>query len=146
MKFYKSFFLSINWGLICFILVPVISCQNNGNNNGLSDSQSVFPVDINVDSANIGTGTEHFASETMEVKTFEIKDSTGNLQGWGYDIYSKGKKTIHQPIIPAIPGNWPFKSESDALKTGLFALSKMEKEGTLPTLSIFELDSLGVTK
>lgn len=144
MKFYKSLFLSFSLGLMCFILMPVISCQNNGNKNDQANSQSVFPVDTNAGSANIGSG--HPASETMEVKTFEVKDSTGKLQGWGYDIYSNGKKAIHQPIIPAIPGNWPFKSESDALKTGLFALSKMEKEGSLPTLSLFELDSLGVTK
>ena len=82
----------------------------------------------------------------MEVRTFEIKDSTGKSQGWGYDIYMAKNKVIHQPIIPAIAGNKPFKSESDAQKTGLFAAAKMDKGGSLPTLSTKELDSLGVIK
>lgn len=90
--------------------------------------------------------TPRLSSENLEVKTFEVKNAERKSTGWGYDIYSGNNKVIHQPIIPAIPGNRPFKTEGDAMKTGLLALGKMKIEGSLPTLSVKELDSLGVTK
>jgi hypothetical protein len=82
--------------------------------------------------------------QLFEIKTFEVKDSSGKSQGWGYDIYVNGSKSIHQPTIPAISGIYSFKTEEDALKTGKFASDKMKSGGFLPTLSIAELDSLGV--
>src|SRR5687767_6963704 len=59
---------------------------------------------------------------SMEVKTFEVNDTLNRkLQGWGYDIYINGKRAIHQPIIPAIPGNNSFSSEEKARKAGIYA-------------------------
>lgn len=84
--------------------------------------------------------------ENIEIKTYKTENNTGKPQGWGYDIYVNGKKLIHQPIIPAIPGNAPFRTEKDALKTGALAAGKMKKSGSLPTLSVKELDSLGITR
>jgi hypothetical protein len=84
---------------------------------------------------------------SFETKTFEVKDSSSKkMLGWGYDIFIDGKRTIHQPIIPAVPGNNSFSSEEKAKKTAEFAVGKMKSSGSLPTLSIEELDSLGVTK
>jgi hypothetical protein len=84
---------------------------------------------------------------SLESKSFEINDSiTGKSLGWGYDIYAEGKRMIHQPIIPAIAGNNHFKSKEAADKTAALAISKMQRSGSLPILTIEELDSLGVTK
>jgi hypothetical protein len=79
-----------------------------------------------------------------ELKTFESKDESGKIQGWGYDIYINGSRTIHQPTIPAVSGIHYFKTEEEALKVGEYATSKMRTSGSFPTLSIEELDSLGV--
>lgn len=88
-----------------------------------------------------------FSSENISVKTFEVKDSTsGKSLGWGYDIYLDDRLTIHQPIIPAVEGNLHFNTEENARKTGTFAAEKIKHSGSMPTLSIQELDSLGVIK
>jgi hypothetical protein len=88
-----------------------------------------------------------FSSENMSMKTFEVKDTTsGKSLGWGYDIYIADHRTIHQPIIPGIPGNNYFKTEELAKKTGSFVLDKMKKAGTLVSVTPEDLDKLGITK
>lgn len=134
MKFYRPVFLSFNFALFFFTFLLFSSCEGPTHKNGEDPSQS------NTDSNALAP------LNGMEVKTFEVKDSLGRSQGWGYDIYVNGKKTIHQPIIPAVPGNTPFKTGNDAQKVGLFAMDKMLKQGSLPTILIKELDSLGVLK
>ncbi|MES2141089.1 MAG: DUF4907 domain-containing protein [Bacteroidota bacterium] len=134
MKFYRSVFLSFNFALFFFTFLLFSSCEEPKHKNGEDPSRS--NTDNNASAPSNG----------MELKTFELKDSTGRSHGWGYDIYVDGIKTIHQPIIPAVPGNNSFKSESDAQKVGSFAVDKMLKQGSLPTILIKELDSLGVLK
>jgi len=85
-------------------------------------------------------------SHSYYLKTFEVTDSSGIAQGWGYDIYVDSTRTIHQPNIPAVSGISAFKTEEDANRTGNYAIGKMIKSGSFPTLSIPELDSLGVLK
>ena len=88
-----------------------------------------------------------FSSVNMDMKTFEVKDSTtGRSLGWGYDIYVDDHRTIHQPILPGIPGNNYFKTEEQAKKTGSYVLEKMKKAGTLVSVTPEELDQLGITK
>lgn len=82
----------------------------------------------------------------VEARAFEVLDSTGKSVGWGYDLYIDGKRTIHQPIIPAIMGNRSFATQQDAQRTGDLAAAKMSRNGDLPTISEKELDSLGVLK
>jgi hypothetical protein len=62
-------------------------------------------------------------------------------QGWGYDISVKDKPYIHQPFMPAIPGEVPFKSRVTARKTAGLMVSKL-KEHKLPYITKEELDSL----
>jgi hypothetical protein len=85
-------------------------------------------------------------SQQVEARTFPTTDSLGKLTGWGYDLYVNGKRTIHQDIIPAVPGNSPFRTEADAQKTGDLAAKKMTKSGSLPTISIHDLDSLQIAR
>ena len=79
----------------------------------------------------------------LEVKTYQ-NDST--LKGWGYDVYADGALYIHQPAIPAIPGNRGFSSQHNALTAGNFAALKIRNNIMPPTISLNELDSLGVLK
>ncbi len=144
MKFYKTIILFFQTALLFFALLTLSSCTHitdKGSSADLPTSGST-----NADSGSQVVQVPHFSSNNMEVKTFEVKDSTGKSKGWGYDIYIESRKTIHQPIIPAIPGNRAFKTEDDARRIGLFAVNKMKIEGSLPTLLVKELDSLGVTK
>lgn len=144
MKFYSPFLVSVNYFLLFSAVVLISSCENGRDK---SRSQAVQTSDSTIANADTpAVKAPAFSADYMEVKTFEVKDSTGKSMGWGYDIYIENKKTIHQPIIPAIPGNRSFKTEADARKTGMFALGKMIKESALPTLLIKELDSLGVIK
>lgn len=80
------------------------------------------------------------SSPSYSLKTFKSD------AGWGYDIYTDSVKMIHQPTIPAVPGIRSFKTEEDAARTGNYAISKMQGTGSFPTLSVQELDSLGVLK
>lgn len=77
------------------------------------------------------------------LKTFEVIE-TGKSMGWGYDIYINGQRTIHQPTIPAVSGIHYFSSEKEATITGEYAIKKMKLSGSFPTLTIKELDSLGI--
>ncbi|MGX5819548.1 DUF4907 domain-containing protein [Chitinophaga lutea] len=63
--------------------------------------------------------------------------------GWGYRITRQGKPLIYQPLIPAVRGHHPFRSKSDALRTGTLVLQKLG-QGRLPAVTTQELDSLGV--
>lgn len=123
-----------------FSSITLASCL--GKNDNLQSQQSTkINESITDDSARQPIKP---VSVNVSVKTFEVTDSTGKSQGWGYDIFLDGKRAIHQPIIPAIAGNKAFKTEADAKKTGLFAVEKMNLQGSLPTLLVKELDSLGV--
>ena len=143
MKYYKSVFPLCTKALLFFVFLFLYSCESSTNKN---NSAAQSPIQSGTTTNTSSVNEPNFSSDNLEVKTFEVKDSTGNSQGWGYDIYAGGKKIIHQPIIPAIPGNRSFKSADDAMKTGLLAANKMKHGASLPTLLIKELDSLGVTK
>lgn len=127
-----------------FFVVSNYSCSNGYEQNNQEQ--------VDVSSAGIVESTNppqppSITSQSLELKTFEIKDTlSGKSLGWGYDIYVDGKRNIHQPILPGVPGNQHFSSEKDATITGTFAVNKMKQTGGLPTITIKELDSLGVTK
>jgi hypothetical protein len=64
--------------------------------------------------------------------------------GWGYNIMVGNKIYIHQQCIPAVPGNKPFLSKEDALKTAEVVIKKMVNH-RLPYVTRRELDSLHVS-
>lgn len=130
--------------LLFFSTSIFISCDHQKENKKGSVENSSVPE---ISSQQKTPAPPSLNSQNMEVKTFELTDSTsGKSKGWGYDLYIDGHKTIHQPIIPGVAGNNSFKTEEQAKRTGNFAINKMKQTGSLPTISIKELDSLGVTK
>lgn len=121
-----------------------ISCSNNEANADQKSTKVSLAAPTELDAP---PQSPSINSQLLDLKTFEVKDkTTGKLLGWGYDIYIDGKRNIHQPIIPGIAGNNSFSSEEKAKTTGTFAINKMKQTGGLPTITIKELDSLGVTK
>ena len=128
---------------LSFLLLLLFSCNYNKTEN--NQEPDGLPAEVS-NKENPFPEAPSFNSENIEAKTFELTDSvSGKSMGWGYDIYIDGKRTIHQPILPGVAGNQSFSSEEKAKKTGLFAVEKMKKSGGLPTITIKELDSLGVT-
>jgi hypothetical protein len=67
------------------------------------------------------------------------------VYGWGYNIITDGKVRIKQEYMPAVPGKKGFKSASDAMLVGNLAVKKMML-GQWPTITVRELDSMGVYK
>lgn len=116
------------------VLVLLMACTNRRsdteNNPGFQQPAAGKEVPVN-------------RKVQLEVKAYE-NDSI--ISGWGYDIYADGILYIHQPNIPAVPGNRRFKSEKDALVAGNFAVYKINNNIIPPTISVDELDSLGVLK
>ncbi len=81
----------------------------------------------------------------IEAVVFEVRGSNNRLEGYGYDLVINGKKTVHQPMIPAVQGNKSFATEQDAKAVGELAAARMRKTGDLPTISVKDLDSLKIT-
>ena len=80
------------------------------------------------------------AEKTTLIYTYKIVDAANNT--FGYDIYSNGKLKIHQPSVPAMPGNEGFKTKAAAEKVAQLVIKKMEKGESLPTVSVDEMKKL----
>lgn len=63
---------------------------------------------------------------------------------WGYDIYNKGKKMIHQPNVPGFPGNNGFKKKSGAKRVARLVIKKIKSGEMPPSVTIEELKKLKV--
>jgi len=88
-----------------------------------------------------------YENKQIDVKVFS-NDTTADsaIKGFGYNIYMQQTLYVHQPNIPAVSGNRGFKSEADAEKTAMLTVYKIRNNIMPPSLSVKELDSLGVTK
>ncbi|HET6989764.1 MAG TPA: DUF4907 domain-containing protein [Bacteroidia bacterium] len=128
-----------------FLVVPVfgfflLSC---GETKDKSTTDSVNPGTPAPVGSQTPAAPSVSSSQNIEAKTFEVIDSLGKKQGWGYDLYIDGKRTIHQPIFPGLPGNNSFQSEGDAMKMGQLAANRMKSTGTFPTVVANDFDSMG---
>lgn len=130
--------------IFLFLSFPVflaVSCtQKQPEQNAVSDTGALTPPpppDIPPPPA-VPNG---FA---VQAKTYEVLSDEGKSEGWGYDLFVGDKRVIHQDIIPAVPGNNHFRSQADAQKAGDLAAQKMKQSGSLPTITIHDLDSLKI--
>lgn len=86
-----------------------------------------------------------YAKANIEVKPFV--NNTGDAKGsWGYDIYIDKTMYIHQPSIPAVPGNMGFSTAAKSQKAGEFVAYKIKHNIMPPAVTSKELDSLGVLR
>jgi hypothetical protein len=115
-----------------FSIALLCSCTDQSNASLQTDSLPVAPAQ------------NQPITPTVEARTFEVVDSLGHSSGWGYDLYVDGKRTIHQPTIPAIAGIHAFRTEYDAKQLGELAAAKIRAGAGLPTISTQELDSLHI--
>ena len=84
-----------------------------------------------------------YENSIVEVKTYA---NEAPLTGYGYDLFVDGTLKVHQPHIPAIPGNRGFSSEEYAKQAGEFVAYKVKNNIMPPSVTPEELDSLGVLK
>ena len=65
---------------------------------------------------------------------------------FGYDILLYGRPLVHQPNIPGLPGNEGFTTRERAQTVTEFVVKKIRKNEMPPTVTIKDLNSMGVLK
>ena len=76
--------------------------------------------------------------------TIKIIPSINNT--FGYDILIYGRPLVHQPNIQGLPGNEGFTTKGRAQKVAEFVMKKIRKNKMPPTVTIEDLNSMGVLK
>jgi hypothetical protein len=104
-------------GMLAFAFLAFIFISCNGKENNSTESE----------------GFQHFSVQSVRNET-----------GWGYRIFQDTTVIIEQPYIPGMPGNIGFATEEHALKTGRLVEKKLENNIFPPTVTMQELDSLGI--
>ncbi len=82
-----------------------------------------------------------YASAKISVKIIPSVKKT-----FGYDILVNGNPLIHQPNIPALPGNDGFITRERARRVAEFVVKKIRKNEMPPTVTIEDLNKMGVLK
>ena len=111
--------------LVSFVLLVVVACSQTPTKS--SEEESIGDTNT-----------------TLAIEKYEVIASENPDRSFGYQILKDGKLMIDQKNIPAIQGNRGFSSKSDAEKVANFAIDKIKKGAFPPTISVEELDSLGV--
>ena len=125
MKNYKrttTIFLTV---LLTFALFPGPSISANGNANKEEVKQQKNP----------------YANAEITIKIIPSPRKT-----FGYDILLHGKPLVHQPNIPALPGNEGFSTKEKAQTVAEFVVKKIRKNEMPPTVTIEDLSKMGVLK
>ena len=65
---------------------------------------------------------------------------------FGYDILLQGEPFVHQPNIPALPGNKGFTTRERAQKVAEFVVKKIRKNEMPPTVTSDDLNGMDVLK
>ncbi len=88
------------------------------------------------------------SNDSLKIRIFRNDTSKSKIVtiGFGYDIYRNNTLYIHQPGIPALPGNKGFSTMANAQKTAKLVIRKIQNNILPPSVSMQELDSLGVLK
>lgn len=130
----------------CNQAVPTDSINKTDSTNVIENVEHIENMDT------LKTTQENpFDGVKISVNTYQtevlVKLNNGKTdKGWGYDVLMDGKVYVHQPYIPAVSGNRSFRSKEDAEKTAALMMYKLKNNIVPPSLSVEELDSIGVTK
>jgi hypothetical protein len=65
---------------------------------------------------------------------------------FGYEIILNGKTLVRQPSIPAIPGNDGFNTKEKAQIVANFVVKKVRNNEMPPTVTVEDLNKMGVLK
>jgi len=106
---------------------PENSPKNSTKNEALSVKDK--PVEDEIREKN---------TSVYDVRTVE------NASGWGYEVWKDGAMVIKQEHIPAVQGIRSFSSQEQAQKAADIIKTKLEQGIFPPTMSMAELQSIGV--
>lgn len=151
MKIYIFFLLAILF---------LISCtngkeENENAENNFSEIKSENPVSHEElearelqEPVNEAPKQNPYKDANIQVRIFknDTMKPVSEYKGYGYNILINEALTVHQPHKPGVPGMMGFKSVADAKKAGDFIAYKIRNNIMPPTVSMQELDSLGVLK
>jgi hypothetical protein len=76
--------------------------------------------------------------------TIMIIPSVNNT--FGYDLLLYGRPLVHQPNVPGLPGNEGFTTKEKAQAVAEFVVKKIRNNEVPPTVTIEDLNSMGVLK
>ena len=147
----------------CLLLATIlflISCnngkgENNNDKGNLSEMKSESPMSNEEteakklqEPANEASKQNPYKDAKIQVQVFknDTVKPVSEYKGYGYNILINEELTVHQPHKPGVPGMMGFKSVADAKKAGDFIAYKIRNNSMPPTVSMRELDSLGVLK
>ena len=114
----------------CFLLLSVSFCSGE-----VTPRASALPERATKSGENV------YANEEMTTRIIPSVDGT-----FGYDIFVSGRRLIHQPNIPGLAGNRGFTTKSRAQITADFVVKKIRNNEMPPTVTMEDLQSLGVLK
>lgn len=145
-------------------IVFLISCGNGNEKNEKENTdstaekkseQSLSPEDMEIKEMKerAEKGKEMpienpYKNAKIEVKVINNETSKENKHtgGFGYDIFLFDAMYVHQPHVPAINGNRGFKTKEQAKTAGELVAYKIRNNIMPPSISVEELDSMGVLK
>jgi hypothetical protein len=82
-----------------------------------------------------------YANAEITIKIISSANKT-----FGYDILLYGRPLVHQPTIPGLPGNEGFTTKRKAQTVAEFVVKKIQNNEMPPTVTIENLNNLGVLK
>ena len=82
-----------------------------------------------------------YANAEITIKIIPAANKT-----FGYEILLNGRPLVRQLSIPALPGNDGFATKGSAQKVADFVVKKIRNNEMPPTVTIEDLNSLGVLK
>ena len=83
-------------------------------------------------------------ADTQKISRYSYTIISAANNTWCYDIYKDKKLFIHQPSIPAVPGNEGFKTKAGAEKVAKLVIDKIKKGEMPPSVSVEEMKKLKV--
>lgn len=123
---------------IAITLVSVLCMCCCGTQPGNKNGKILAAGPVQGDSLQLSVGINIFSNDSMPGY-----EKTG---GYGYDIFIGESRYIRQHSIPALPGNSGFSSREKALKTASLVARKILQHTLQPSVTLAELDSMGVLK
>jgi hypothetical protein len=82
-----------------------------------------------------------YANAEITIKIIPSANKT-----FGYEIFLYGRPLVHQLNIPGLPGNEGFKTKKRAQTVAEFVVKKIRNNEMPPTVTIENLNNMGVLK
>ena len=121
--------------LLGVLILFIVSCENSSEK---IKKASVKPVIPETPVQKLQEKKSKIFKSIYDVRVVE------NSLGWGYEIWKEGAMVINQTHIPAVQGLRAFDSQIQAEKAAEIIKLKLDQGVFPPTISIIELQSIGV--